>query len=36
MDSYTLLVVDDEAAICEAVKASLAREGLEITTTTSS
>lgn len=36
MDKYTLLVVDDEPTICEAVRASLAREGLEITTTTSS
>lgn len=36
MDNYTLLVVDDEPTICDAVKASLAREGLEIVTTTSS
>lgn len=36
MDKYTLLVVDDEPSICAAVKASLAQEGLEITTVTSS
>jgi DNA-binding NtrC family response regulator len=36
MDKLKALVVDDEASVCEAVKAILEIEGLDVTTTTSS
>ena len=36
MDNLKALVVDDEASVCEAVRAILEIEGLDVTTTTSS
>jgi CheY-like chemotaxis protein len=35
-EKFSALVVDDEYSVCEAVKAILETEGLDITTTTSS
>src|SRR3990172_927972 len=36
MDKFRSIVVDDEASVCEAVKAILEIEGIDVVTTTSS
>ena len=36
MDKFRAIVVDDEPSVCEAVKAILETEGIEVTATTDS